>query len=138
MGCSVNREFLEKLKKDITESKNIISNIVNKPYNKLSSVEKYAVRYHIIVVAEALIALTLHIVRRKYDLQPETPIHALKILKDKHLVTEQEYIDLVNLFKLRNLLVHRYWIIDDEKIYHNVKRDFKNILDFIERVVSNG
>lgn len=138
MGCSVNREFLEKLKKDITESKNIISNIVNKPYNKLSSVEKYAVRYHIIVVAEALIALTLHIVRRKYDLQPETPIHALKILKDKHLVTEQEYIDLVNLFKLRNLLVHRYWIIDDEKIYHNVKRNFRNIVNFIERVISNG
>jgi len=138
MGCSVNREFLEKLKKDIMESKNIISNIVNKPYNKLSSIEKYAVRYHIIVVAEALIALTLHIVRRKYDLQPETPIHALKILKDKHLVTEQEYIDLVNLFKLRNLLVHRYWIIDDEKIYHNVKRNFRNIVNFIERVISNG
>ena len=138
MGYSVNREFLEKLKKDIMESKNIISNIVNKPYNKLSSIEKYAVRYHIIVVAEALIALTLHIVRRKYDLQPETPIHALKILKDKHLVTEQEYIDLVNLFKLRNLLVHRYWIIDDEKIYHNVKRNFRNIVNFIERVISNG
>ena len=47
-------------------------------------------------------------------------------------------MDIVSLFKLRNLLVHRYWIIDDEKIYHNVKRDFKNILDFIERVVSNG
>ena len=28
------------------ESKNIISNTVNKPYSKLSSVEKYAVSYH--------------------------------------------------------------------------------------------
>ena len=56
-------------------SKNIISNIVNKPYSKLSSIEKYAVRYHIIVIAEALIALILHVVRRKYGLQPETPIH---------------------------------------------------------------
>ena len=119
-------------------SKNIISNIVNKPYSKLSSIEKYAVRYHIIVIAEALIALILHVVRRKYGLQPETPIHALNILKGKHLITKQEYVDIVSLFKLRNLLVHRYWIIDDEKIYHNVKRDFKNILDFIERVVSNG
>ena len=110
MSSSVNREFLEKLKKGIMESKNIVSDIVNKPYNALSNIEKYAVRYHVIVIAiaEAIIALTLHIVRRKYDLQPETPIHALKILKDKRIVTEQEYMDLANMFKLRNLLVHRY------------------------------
>ena len=65
-------------------------------------------------------------------------MYALNILKDKRLITKQEYVDVVSLFKLRNLLVHRYWIIDDEKICHNVERDFKNIVNFIERVISNG
>jgi len=137
MTASVNMEFLKKLRKDIVESINLVSSIVNKPYSELSDIEKYAIRYHIIVIAEAIIALTLHIVRRKYGLQPETPIHALKILRDKRVVTEQEYIDLANMFKLRNLLVHRYWIIDDEKIYYNVKKNFKNIITFIEKVISN-
>ena len=137
MSASVNMEFLKKLRRDIIESINLISDMVNKPYGELSDIEKYAIRYHIIVLAEAIIALTLHIVRRKYGLQPETPMHALKILKDKRVATKQEYIDLANMFKLRNLLVHRYWIIDDEKIYYSVKKDFKNIIAFIERVISN-
>gem|GEM_PF-1920636 len=45
----------------------------------MNTVEKYAIRYHLIVIAEALIALALHIARRMFNTRPETPIHALQV-----------------------------------------------------------
>jgi Protein of unknown function DUF86. len=34
----------------------------------------------------------------------------------------------VALIRLRNLLVHRYWVIDDERVYWSVRNNFKCIL----------
>ena len=78
----------------------------------MNTVEKYAIRYHLIVIAEALIALALHIARRMFNTRPETPIHALQVLRDNQLLIGDEYRDVVNIVKLRNLLIHRYWTID--------------------------
>jgi Uncharacterized conserved protein len=39
----------------------------------------------------------------------------------------------VALIRLRNLFVHRYWVIDDERVYWSVRNNFKCIpalLDF--------
>ncbi|MCX8204981.1 MAG: DUF86 domain-containing protein [Candidatus Nezhaarchaeota archaeon] len=56
------------------------------------------------------------------------------MLKDGGLITSLEYEDLVRLAKLRNLLVHGYWTVDNEKIYRSVKSDFKSVRSFIERL----
>jgi len=94
----------------------------------MSEAERYAVRYHIVAVAEAVVALALHVARRLYSEEPETPIHAITILRDKGLIEGDVYKDLVRFVRLRNLLVHRYWIVDDEKIYRDVKGGFKSVL----------
>ena len=49
-------------------------------------------------------------------------------------MSESEFNDIVKLLKLRNLLVNRYWVIDDKRIYNEAKRNFKNIITFIERI----
>ncbi|MHA1616334.1 MAG: HepT-like ribonuclease domain-containing protein [Candidatus Njordarchaeales archaeon] len=35
---------------------------------------------------------------------------------------------------MRNLLVHRYWEINDEKVYETVKEGFKDFIAFVEIV----
>ncbi|WP_243674673.1 DUF86 domain-containing protein [Vulcanisaeta distributa] len=95
-----------------------------------------AVRYELIVIAEALMALVIHIVRRDLNERPRTPINALMILRNRGLLTINEYEDLSKLVRLRNLLVHRYWIIDDYLIYQNVKTNFKSLINFINRLRS--
>jgi len=79
--------------------------------------------------------LTIHIVRRVFSREPETPMHALKIIRDKGLMTEDEYNDVRKLIRLRNLLLHRYWIINDRRIYEDIRKDFKSLVRFIERVM---
>jgi len=131
---SINREYIHKLIQEINKTISAIIDATNKPYDRVNTVEKYAIRYHLIVIAEALIALALHIARRMFNTRPETPIHALQVLRDNQLLIGDEYRDVVNIVKLRNLLVHRYWTIDDEKIYNTVKKDFKNIQRFLKRI----
>jgi len=79
-------------------------------------------------------ALAIHLARKVFSREPETPIHALTILRDEGLLSIDECNELVKLVRLRNLLVHRYWVIDDERIYKSVKRDFKAVYSFIERL----
>jgi len=38
------------------------------------------------------------------------------------------------LVRLRNLLTHRYWIIDDNQVYNSIKNDFKSVNKFLESV----
>ena len=89
-ALSINTEFIKKLVDDIEESVRIVKSYVSKPFEELSDAERYAIRYHLIVVAEALIALALHIVRRGFGVSPETPVHALMVLRDKGLVSDEE------------------------------------------------
>lgn len=67
-------------------------------------------------------------------MEPQTPIQALRLLADRVLVTSEELDDFVKLVRLRNLLVHRYWVVDDRRIYNSVRKDFRRVLSFIERV----
>ncbi|MFZ8791136.1 MAG: HepT-like ribonuclease domain-containing protein [Thermosphaera aggregans] len=41
----------------------------------------------------------------------------------------------MKIIKLRNLFVHRYWVVDDKVIYDAIKKDFKYVEEFIERVL---
>jgi len=132
---SINKDYISRLVLDIRKSIEAINRLTSKPYETMTDAERFATRYHLIVMAEALIAIAIHIARRAFSKEPETPSHALKILKDEKLISSKEYNDLLSLIRLRNLLVHRYWVIDDERIYNNVKNNFKSIMKFIEGIM---
>ncbi len=131
---SINKSFISKLIKDIEDSLSTIREYVSKPYSEVSEAERYAIRYHLIVIAEALVVASIHIARRVFNARPETPTQALKVLKDNGLINDEEMEDLVSIVRLRNLLVHRYWVIDDERIYNEVIKDFRSITNFLRRL----
>lgn len=109
--------------------------IVEKPFEALSEAEKYAIRYHLITIAEAVASMALHLCRNLLDRRPETPIHAFRLLAERGLISNEASMELSELVRLRNLLVHRYWVIDDEKVYESIKRDFRCVEEFIENAL---
>ncbi len=134
---SVSKEFIKNLTRDIEYAVREVNRITSKSYDELSDEDKMAIRYELIVIAEALMALVMHIVRRDLNERPRTPINALMIARDRGgLLTMNEYEDLTKLVRLRNLLVHRYWVIDDYLIYRSIKSDFKSLVSFIDRLRS--
>lgn len=59
LNCSVNRAYIERLALDVKRSVAIVKELTSKPYEATSEVEKYAVRYHLIVIAEAVMAMAI-------------------------------------------------------------------------------
>jgi len=131
---SIDRDYVRKLLSDIEEAISVILEDCSKPFEALSRTEKSEARYYIVVLVEAVIALAYHIARNLYGIEPRTPVQTLRLLADRGLISYDELEDMVKLVRLRNLIVHRYWVVDDRIIYENVKKDFKHIRSFVERV----
>lgn len=86
------------------------------------------------MLVEALIALCYRIAGNAYGVRPETPVRTFSVLVEKGLMNAWEFEELVKLVRLRNLLIHRYWVVDDRRVYDSVRKDFKAVREFLERV----
>ena len=127
---------MKRLAEDVVRSVDAVVRLVEKPFDELSEAEKLAIRYYLIVVAEALAAMALHLARRVFGERPETPIHAFRILRDRGLLSDEELRDVTSLLRLRNLLVHRYWAVDDARIYKLVKSDFEKVMSVVGKLLN--
>ncbi|MCX8204980.1 MAG: hypothetical protein N3H31_04960 [Candidatus Nezhaarchaeota archaeon] len=70
---SVNKAYVERLALDVEKPLDAVLSYFSKPYGDVSEAERCAVRYNIIVIAEAIVALALHTARRLYREEPEAP-----------------------------------------------------------------
>jgi uncharacterized protein YutE (UPF0331/DUF86 family) len=118
---------------DVLDAKTQLKKLTAKPFEELSMEQKYAIRYHIIVLAEALGAVCLHVAREDLKQEPVSYSECFNLL-DEEGITEDTAKELVKIVRLRNLLTHRYWVIDDQQVYDSIKNDFKGVNSFLESV----
>jgi uncharacterized protein YutE (UPF0331/DUF86 family) len=126
---------VEQIKQRITEILETIDELkrlTSKSYAELSLNEKYAIRYHIIVLAEALGSLCFQMATEELNRAPESYSQCFKMLEEEGICDCAR--DLTALVRLRNLLVHRYWVIDDSQVCDAIKSNFKAVEKFLERV----
>jgi len=118
---------------EVLEAKAQLQKLTGKPYEKLDMNEKYAIRYHIIVLAEALGNACLHIAKVDLKLEPLSYSECFRLTDDKG-ISDDCAKELTKLVRLRNLLTHRYWVIDDNLVYNSIKNNFKAVDSFLESV----
>lgn len=54
---------------------------------------------------------------------------------EKEGVLDKELSDrLRSMIKFRNKLIHRYWEIEDQRVYEYAKKDIRDFIDFIEEI----
>ncbi len=119
--------------KEVLDAKAELKRLTGKPYEKLDMNEKYAIRYHIIVLAEALGNVCLHVVKEDLKQEPLSYSECFRLLDDEG-ISDDCAKELTKLVRLRNLLTHRYWIIDDNQVYNSIKNDFQGVDSFLESV----
>ncbi|MHC1628520.1 MAG: type VII toxin-antitoxin system HepT family RNase toxin [Candidatus Nezhaarchaeales archaeon] len=130
----VDKDLLRSRINDVRQAINDVLKLTSKPYEELDLYEKYAIRYNIITLTEAFVSICIHIASEAYNYTPSSYREAIKFVAEK--IGVKSIAALESMVKLRNLLVHRYWSIDDEKIYKAIKEDFKcveTLINIIER-----
>jgi len=133
------------IKKRLEDVKEGFSNL--KEYVKLGK-EKFleskdkigSAKYEIIKTFEALSSICSHIVVKKFKIKPPTYASCFEILAEKKVISQKLAKNLVNMARFRNLLIHMYYKIDDEKFFENLSLGLKDIEEFIsaiEKLIKN-
>ncbi len=78
-------------------------------------------RFSIVLLIEALTDVAQHILVRCFSIEPKSYVNTLKKLVETNIVRKELADKLVALAKLRNIIVRRYWEVDDLRIYNEVK-----------------
>lgn len=99
----------------------------------LSSDEKTgASKYYLIVMIEGCFAICTHIAARVFHKVPESYADCFRILSKENIVSENLAQGLSKMAGFRNLLIHRYWEVDDTKVHQYIKTDLLTVQHFLE------
>ena len=118
---------------EVLEAKTELKRLTQKSYAELSQDAKYAIRYHIIVLAEAISSICLHIALEDLKQEPASYTECFKIL-DEACICDNSAKDLTAIIRLRNLLTHRYSTINDQQVYNSIKDDFKGVDKYLRSI----
>ena len=106
--------------------------LTSKDFSDLSVDERYSIRYNIIVLVESLVSLCMHIAVEAYGKTPSSYRESVRFIAER--LNMGCISDLESIVGLRNLLIHRYWTVDDERVYESVKENFHCIEGLLKRI----
>jgi uncharacterized protein YutE (UPF0331/DUF86 family) len=96
---------------------------------------RFSLRYSIVLIVGSLADIAVAILEKDFNEIVEFHRDAIMKLRDKGLLGRRVAESIARLVSLRNLIVHRYSIVDDLKIYESAKNSgVENIERFIEEV----
>ncbi len=100
-----------------------LRSIVSRPIEEVlrSRDLRYAMRFSIVMIVECLADIVQHILTRCYGETPSSYVDTFMKLRDVGLLHDSVVDELISLARLRNLVIHRYWVVDDAKIYRNAR-----------------
>ena len=133
----VNREIIKRIVDEVYEALDEVKNIVSLSENEFikNKREKFSLRYCIVMITESLADLAVAILEKDFNESIETYREAFIKLAEKNIINAEIMQSMVKLISLRNIIVHRYWVIDDLKIYKSAKENgIKGIEKFIEEI----
>ena len=92
-------------------------------------------KYRLITAIEASISICNHIIVRKFKRVPESYSDCFTILHECDVITAELAERLGNMTRFRNMLVHIYREIDDEKIFEILTSDLVDFENYIKEIV---
>lgn len=127
---------LDKIKKGTADIKGAvdkikeISNVAEEDFwadeRNILSVERL-----LLIILEAVGNLSLHILAKKFKKSAEAPAECIELLAAEKIFDEDLSGRLRQAMRFRNILVHRYWEIERNKVYEYAKNNLKDFEDFL-------
>jgi uncharacterized protein YutE (UPF0331/DUF86 family)/predicted nucleotidyltransferase len=127
----INQEHIEARIMEINDAVQMLRDLISKPFQELTLHEKLSMRYLIIQLIEAASSICIHILLWAFNESAEGFPECFSRLGSRGVIPRDLASKLSSAARLRNLLVHRYWAIDDERVYGSVKEGLRDFECFI-------
>jgi uncharacterized protein YutE (UPF0331/DUF86 family) len=137
----LNRDFILRVVSDIREAVANARRLTSKSFDELGIYELLALRYLVIELVEAAAAACTHVLRELYGVYVEGYAACFERLARLNIIPQALAKRLAAAARLRNLLVHRYWEISDERVYRSVReglRDFEEYAATLEALAGEA
>jgi uncharacterized protein YutE (UPF0331/DUF86 family) len=122
-----------------------ITGEINAAYKKLEKIKKLSkkeflgsaekidsAKYNLIVIMEGACDICNHIAVKAGGQAPKSYSDCFSILEELKLLPPDLSTKLKLMTKFRNLLVHRYWKIDNNRVYDIIKQDIPAVSEFLK------
>jgi len=120
--------------REINDALQILRDILAKRFEELTLYERLSLRYLVIQLVEASASICVRILLNFYNEVAEGFPQCFARLGAKGVLPEDLASRLASAARLRNLLVHRYWAISDERVYESIKNGLRDFEEFVARV----
>jgi uncharacterized protein YutE (UPF0331/DUF86 family) len=125
---------------DIVQSANELKKIIAQNSLEPGTIELKAAKYILIELAEAMSNTLQHILAKQKGIAVSGYIDTIVKGRKEGIISEGLFQKLKPFFDFRNSLVHRYWIIDDEKLIANIEAgrdDFDQFAEELENYIQS-
>jgi len=131
-------EYIEKLLGEIRKSIETAKVVVNLDINNFISDfrNRYTLRMLIIEIIEASANIGIHILREDFNIQTlDSYSEIFRKLVENRVLSHEIGMGIEKLCRLRNLIIHWYWDVDDLRIYSEAKGNGLGIIEGFVREV---
>ncbi|MEK6657328.1 MAG: DUF86 domain-containing protein [Nitrospirota bacterium] len=91
-----------------------------------------AAKYHLLIMIEGCISICTHISTKALHKVPEGYSACFDILTNHNIIDSELGNRLQKMTGFRNLLIHQYWEIDNQKVYRFIKSDIEDVISYIK------
>lgn len=114
----------------------LAESIVERPIQQFLDDDEavFALRYAVVEVVEGCVQIGIHILK-KLGARAATYSEVFQRLYEKGVITRSVAESMRRFVGLRNLIVHRYWELDDERMYKELKEEgLRRVKEYLESV----
>ena len=117
----LNLDAVEARFREINDASLALRGLMEKDFEELSFHERMSMRYLVIQLIEAAASVSVHLLSRLFDERVEGYADCFRRLGEIKVIAKGLGERLASAASLRNLLVHRYWEIDDLRVYASIE-----------------
>jgi len=125
--------YLYDIKKNSIELQSLLKEHSDEEILKSSILIK-AIKYSLIEIAEAMANTLQHILTRGMGRPVAGYMDTLVKSREREIISEKLFSSFKPFFEFRNLLIHRYWNMDDAIILKNLREGYEDFFIFIEEI----
>jgi len=130
----VDRDLVEARVREIHDAVRLLEELTARGFEELTLHEKLSMRYLVIQLVEAAVSICVHLLAEGFDERAESYPGCFARLGELGIVPRDLAARLAAAARLRNLLVHRYWAIDDRRVYESVREGLRGFEEFAKLV----
>lgn len=136
MYKEINIEKIKTLEKDLLDTIWEIKSVIDIEEEVFLKDKKsiYALRYLLTEAIEAMASICNHILTRVKGIAPKGYPDCFEKLAEAGIISQELGNRIKKLASLRNIIIHKYWVIDDGKVFRSVKENLGDFEEFLRQV----